>query len=841
MNRITAILFSILFPLAFVNGQKTIRGTVTSGAGSKPLAGVLVTPKDKKLPAALTGSDGRYMIKVDENAVALTVKKKGFKSSEVLINRSFIDIFLEADPAFNPTSENDTYVKSSRHGGLLSDYVPDSVKDIEAERGYGLFQNLISSSSMKLVRNGSDLNPAYAVNINNILAGKYPGLKLYSQAGMALGRTGSVSLRGPTGFSTGEGPSYYLDGILISNTNDIPYFDIKEVTVISGPSSSALLGSFARNGAVLINTGGVKSRATGAGIIINSGIQISTVNLLPAYQDSYAGGAYSDLQKYTWLPGHPEAWKPLDGKYYHDYSDDSSWGPAMAGQEYIPWYAWYEGTPYTGKTALLNPQPNNVRDFFETGRRLSNTVTLYKKSENLYISSTVGAVNTSGNIPYTSINKYYFTFTSSYSVSEKLTLDSDMSFFTTMQKGETDDNYSNQTTGAFNSWYHRDIETEKLREFEDYRVPGTGIISTWNHGNPVIYDPAWSTNFYANFYWLNPYTYLKAKSVNERTDNLRGKINLNYIINDFLSAEVGFRGEAKTFWNEEKVPQYSFSGLQALGDFNNYYLTGTGSNSQGSLTAILKGAKRISNISVAVEAGLDLFQNTIKKNGARTTSGLIIPNLYTIANSRDLPRITDERSMLKTRSLFLHSALGYRDLLFFDFLVRPEWHSTLPAENNMIVAKSIGGAFVFSRLFSLPFIDHGKIRTSWGVIPSGLIPYQYPGFAYGVSQYQWKGSYLSSTPEMLIREDVKGPVKKETEIGLDLVLLRNLVSIGLTYWSGREEGIPVNTDLPGYTGFSRELAGSGVIERGGYDLILTINPFRNEKLQWKSELIFSKL
>ena len=67
------------------------------------------------------------------------------------------------------------------------------------------------------------------------------------------------------------------------------------------------------------------------------------------------------MNKFTWKTGMPGYWQALDGKYFHTYDDDASWGPRMAGQEYIPWYAWYPGTDLIGKTASLTPQPKNIR------------------------------------------------------------------------------------------------------------------------------------------------------------------------------------------------------------------------------------------------------------------------------------------------------------------------------------------------------------------------------------------------------------------------------------------------------------------------------------------------
>jgi hypothetical protein len=119
------------------------------------------------------------------------------------------------------------------------------------------------------------------------------------------------------------------------------------------------------NGAIVITTKkGAFNKST---IQINQGITFEKVGKLPEFQNKYAKGGASKLIQYTWQPGHPEEWKALDGKYFHDYTDDASWGPKMEGQEYVPWYAWVPGTKYSFKTANLVPQPDNIKNFWETG------------------------------------------------------------------------------------------------------------------------------------------------------------------------------------------------------------------------------------------------------------------------------------------------------------------------------------------------------------------------------------------------------------------------------------------------------------------------------------------
>ena len=853
MLRYLFFISALLFLSNLAAGQRVVRGTVTRLSDEKPLQGTVVSTGKPGIPASMTDQEGRYQINVPAGITSLKFKKKGFKEKSVEVTGSFVDVNLEEEPKITKQEQTDTISVLSKGVKSVIVYNSDSLVTLPAAIGFEITENPVKSSSLKQVLNGDNLNPSHQVNINNILAGKVAGLKISGQSGMALGRTGSISLRGPAGLSTGEGPSYYLDGTMISDINDIPYRDIKSVTILTGPSSAALLGSNGRNGAILITTADENNGIVKSGIIVNSGIQFSTISILPEYQNSYAGGYSSDLIKYTWEPGHPEAWKPLDGKYYHDYSDDSSWGPAMAGQEYIPWYAWYEGTEYTGKTARLNPQPDNIRKFYKTGIRINNSLTFYNKSDKQYISATAGGLNVQGNIPYTSLNKYYLALRAEYDLTARLTFSAYFNFFTTLQSGEINDNYGNVTTGDFNSWYHRDLESDKLRKFEDYRVPGTPIISSWNHGNPTSYYPEYPLFFYAGYYHYNPYTYLKIRSVVERTDRMYGKASLKYKILKFLDAEITYRGEGRNWWTEEKVPRYNFSGTQTTNyDYQDYYLTGTGYIAGNNFAAILKAEKYIRDFTISLAGGMELWQKVTKTNGAKTSNGLIIPGLYSITNSRDKPSITNGRSSFQTRSLFLRTSAGYKEILYFDLVLRREWHSTLPPEDNAVTAKSLGGSFIFSRLISIPFLNFGKVRFAWGEIPSGLMPYQYPGINYtlkpGNSYYynnspyeSWNGNNLSETPNMLSDKSLRGSVKKENEAGFDLVLLNNRITFGFTWWKGKEDNIPVALPVADYSGFSTKLVNSGIIERAGYDLSLSGYPLRKENISWQAGIIFSRL
>src|SRR5690606_17332046 len=136
---------------------------------------------------------------------------------------------------------------------------------------------------------------------------------------------------------------------------------------------------------------------------------------------------------------------------------------------------------------------------------------------------------------------------------------------------------------------------------------------------------------------------------------------------------------------------------------------------------------------------------------ANTVEGLNVPDLFTIGNSKNQPNVGNSRSEDKYRAVFARGGLGWRNMLFADFTVRNDWFSTLPESNNDILSKSFGASFVFSDLTKsiAPWLSYGKLRASWGEIPTSIGAYVYPGFAYGVGQFQWNGNFLMSTPDGL--------------------------------------------------------------------------------------------
>jgi TonB-dependent SusC/RagA subfamily outer membrane receptor len=446
--------------------------------------------------------------------------------------------------------------------------------------------------------------------VNNALAGKVAGIQVRSQSAMKLTSTGDIRLRGADGFGTGGGILYVVDGTVITNESDINMDEVEDISVLSGPAASAILGSQGSNGAIIITTKKAKAYERGIGIEVNLGFQLQKVGTLMNYQDSYAGGSQYDMMKFEYIPGyHPEHWATLDGKYYPDYSDDASWGPRMTGQEYIPWYAWYPGSKYTGKTALLTPQPNNARDFYETGTVWNNSIAFSKATEDFNLRIVFGDIGVDGLIPTTYMDKNSLSVRSDFKLGERWTVGANVNFNTTFTNGEFDDDYSNNSTGSFNQWFHRDIDMNIQRELRDLKTPD-GIFASWNHYNPPAYDPANERNFYAGNYWYNPYVWFDQSEWPRRSDRLFGDISLSYKIIEGLTAKVTYRRQTLSYWEEKKFSSsLALSGIQtgnkdeAKGEYYSYTQYTTREN----IESLISFQRQFGDFAVNANAGSDFF------------------------------------------------------------------------------------------------------------------------------------------------------------------------------------------------------------------------------------------
>jgi TonB-linked SusC/RagA family outer membrane protein len=815
--RKTALLLMLMLLCALAFAQtRTLTGQVTDETGA-PIPFATVTIKGTK-QGTTADQYGAYSIKV--------------KPGDVLV-------FTSQGRIAKTLEINDQAIANA-----TLQIAPTTLTEVIVSTGYNTRKTQRSTVSNAQVVGNQQLNTIRQTNLNNALAGKVAGIQVRSQSVAALGRNTDIRLRGE-GTLYGQSVLYIVDGTPV-NSVDINPDDIEDLTVLNGPTGAAIYGPQAADGAIVINTRRAKRNQKGIGIEVNTGIQFDKIYILPNYQNSYAGGGEGDLTQFKWVQGMPNEWKSLDGKFYHDYTDDASWGPRMAGQEYIPWYSWYPGTRFTGTTAKLLPQEHNSRDFFNTGTTTNNNINFSKAGDGYNLRLSYTNLDVKGVIPSSYLKRHTLATSLSYDLGRHFTVGANINYVTQKQQAENDDSYANQSTGSFNSWFHRDLDMGIMKELKDYTTPitptGGGILASWNHQNPNSYSAASPDKFYAGNYWYNFFSYFDNILDNFRRDRIYGDINFAYKVNNDLKFRFAYRKNLVNTNSEDRVnylleksaTQTGVKASYATGEtfFNDdrFELTGT------------YNKKLTEDFSLDLLAGAEAVKISRRDLSANTRNGLYIPDYFSLNNSIDPIAQSNFRSLEKRRAGFMRGSIGFRNYLFGEFTFRNDYFSTLPPDDNNIFTKSFGASFVFSDFISknLPWLSYGKIRGSWGEVPQSIGPYNLQ-LAYGVGADQWNNNFVMGTPNQIVSPTIKGAVQTTAEVGLDLRFLKNRLGISGTYFNSITKNSPIAVQINGASGFTSKLINAGKITRNGIELQANGKALVRKDFTWDINAVFSQV
>ena len=817
MRRFLSLFTMLMLCGVFAFAQsRVVSGKVTDKDGNPvPFASVKVKGSTVGLSADATGA---YTIKV-KNGDVLVISGSGFKALDVPVGTSSVlSTVLETN---------------------------SELKEVVVSGGYGIKRSLKTSSTNTQVVTAEQLNTIRNTNINDALAGKVAGIQLRAQSGAKLTSSGAIRLHGATSPTGNSGLLYVLDGTRVS-ADDINTDDVEDVSLLLGPAAAAIFGPDGANGAMVVTSKKAKKGANnGMGIDVNLGVRFDNVYILPNYQNTYSGGDFSDMKKYTWKAGQPIEWKALDGKYYPDYSEDVSWGPRMVGQEYIPWYAWYGGHERAFKTTALVPQPNNVRDFYETQFKKFNSISFSKANDNSNIKLSYTNVDVQGLVPTTWLKRNQFTSATSVDLSSRLTAGFNLNVINQKSNGDFNDAYANQSSGSFNQWFHRNLDIGIIKELKDLKTP-TGIQASWNHNGPDNYNPNNLKDFYGPYYWQNFYTaYDQTVQLNNFT-RIIGDASLTYKVSKDLKIKGTYRIREITSFNELKVSSdltdMKFASQAAFGFTKGGYTSSTNNfhDEHIELTGIYQ--KNIRDFNIGATAGLDIHSNRQHNNSGSTSDGFNTPNLYTLGNSKGTIASNDFRFKQKDNALFVSAQFGFRKFLNADITIRNDWYSTLPIDNNEILSKSLGASFVFSDLLKneLPWLSLGKIRGSWGEVPQSIAAYQYPGALFTQGALQWNGNFQQFTSANSVDPAIHGAVAIEKTAGIDFSFLKNRVGFSITYTDRLSKDFPFSFPLPLTSGAASFLTNAGEIDFTGMDYTFNVKPVWSKNFKWELNATYAK-
>lgn len=757
--------------LAVQQGAK-ISGVITDSEG--PIIGASVVEKGTS-NGTITDLDGRFSLDVKPGAI-LVVSYVGYASQEVKATTGTMRITLKED-------------------NQVLDEVVVTALGIKRERkalGYGV-------AEVK----GESLTKAKETNVINSMAGRVPGLVVSQTASGPSGST-RVILRGSTEMTGNNQPLYVIDGVPLDNTNygsagtyggydlgdgisSINPDDIENISVLKGPAASALYGSRASHGVILITT----KKADGK----------------EKFSVEYNGTLTIDTQLSKWNDIQQIYGMGSNGIYSIDAisNTNTSWGPKADGNNML--------TYFDGVSRPYLIIPDNTSGFFRTGLTATNTAVISASHGKTGVRFSYTDMRNKDIVPKTHMSRNNFSLRANTSLS-KVDLDFSVNYTREDVKNRPAMGDSKANIGKNLMTLATTYDQAWLKTYQDEN----GEYSNWNGMDPYNVNPYWGVYKNQNISQKDQFR-LNGKAIWNINPHLKLQGTLGTEMNWFTFEDYqapttpGFeagRLQNSTFENR----MYNFE-LLALynntwGDFDFNGTLGGNIFKVDNLTTITTAQDmQIRDVIALLSFNeISVEQNTYRKQ---------INSLYGAVN------------------------LGWNHMVYFDATLRADQSSTLPLNNNSYLYPSFSGSFIFSEIINKKnALPYGKIRMSWAQVGSDTNPYQL-GLVYTKSKYTYPGYTIGYINNNTVPNKNLKPTRTNSfEVGLETKFLNNRIGLDFTYYSQISKDQIMGMASSWSSGYNYRLINAGEIENKGIEIALNTRLIQTKDFSWDLNLNFSK-
>lgn len=784
MKKLFLLSFMLFTCVALTHAQRTITGVVSDASGES-LIGANVISKGSTT-GTVTEIDGSFSLEVPDGATILVISYTGYQTQEVdITNSSNVNVILAE--------------------GRLLDEVVVTALGIEKESktlGYGVDQI-----------DGDELTKARSTNIVNSLQGKVTGVNVGRTDGN-LGGSSKIVIRGATSLSGNNNPLWVIDGVPISNdqftsngtrisgnrdfgngASVINPDDVETMSVLKGAAATALYGSRAAAGAIIVTTKSGKSNADGStSIEFSSSYRTEDLFVTPKYQQQYGMGDFAK---------------------YDSSSVGFDWGPTIAGQEVT--------LPITGETGpLTGYDDNGINDFFQTGTTLINNLSISESGEKFRYRLGLGALNQTGILPGASLDRYNASLNAGVKHSEKFETTFGIQFIKTDSEG----------TGATGA--------------NDPNIIGlSSFSSTLNTNN---FDP-WIDEFGNQVNFAGPtsnnYLWIRNENRNERNDTrVIANMGMSYKILDNLklSAKYGY-----DFDQDNRFITNRVGTIQVLeGDYRIDQIN----NVQRNLDILANYNTKLSdkfkmNLIVGYNDNYRKREDEGYFGEELTVAELFDPGA-TASNVPD--RFFSERRLF---GAYASADFTYNEWATLTVTGRNDWSSTLPLENNSYFYPSVSLAAVLTDALDIQsdFLNYFKLRASYAQVGNDTDPYQLTNSfipaaratgQYGLNiNFPFNGQLAFTKDNTIGSPDLRPEQQTSIEVGAEIDLLDYRVGLDISYFSTQNKDQILALPIPQSSGSRFLIKNVGQINTSGIEIALDATPIRTKNFSWTTAVNFS--
>jgi len=804
----------LMFCTTLVFAQTHIVSGIVTDETNDPLVGVSVLVKGTS-NGAITDVDGKYAIQqVSENAV-LVFSYVGYLSQEIAVgNHGKINVTMKED------------TKS------LSEVVVTALGIKKESKALGYSVSTI---------NASDLTVAAAPNLGSALYGKAAGVRVQTSPGGIQGAI-SINIRGINSLTQTNMPLVIVDGVPIHNgdanldgywTNqriqsnglaDINPEDIESLSVLKGAAASALYGSEAANGVVMITTKSGRN-TMGSGVDFNASLTFDPIAYMPQYQTTYGPGypvAYrtSDyaLDPDGWRIG---GWTARDGNSYRrGTSTTMYWGPKYDGQDVI----YYDGT--VRKYSPINDQPWN--DVYRTGVTQQYNLAVSNATEKSNMRFSYTYVNNVPNQYNSTFNKNNFNLTGNYNVTKNIKLNYGITYMVQSVK-----NPPYRLSRLLNNF------SGMFGPFDDINYLRNSTITSLGYQNQVYnsttqltpnegyeWNPA-CNSLISEYFWN-----ILAKSYTDNTNRLMANVTPSWEIIKGLT----LKGSLATDYTTDKIEdKENVSQSIALSPNQGYYSIGN-----NRYTIIYGNVMLNYDTKLTDKLGLDVNVGWMGRTedqynvSAGTNGGLSVENWFNL-NASNGPLSASQTTMGFLKAAYFGDlSFSYDSWAYLNGTIRQEKSSTLTPDKNTFYYPSVSGSIIYTELLKnkLPsWYDYGKIRASYGIVGNCPPPYAaYQAYTQQTVGGQWIYNAIGSD---LKNSDLRPEKKFEWEFGWENKFFKDRLGFELTYYTNRIQDQILQTTMPASSGGTSIYLNVGELKNKGLEFSLYGTPVLTKDWKWE--------
>ncbi len=744
--RSTLGILVLLFCFHHVHAQVTITGKITDES-QEAVTGASVHIKGTTL-GTISDDNGNYSIAVPKADMTLIFSFIGYKTQEVAVgDETIIDIILDID-----ISELESVVVV----------------------GYGSQRKQDITGSIAVV-NTEDLAKSSSTSVTDRLQGRVPGVTVRTSG--EPGSMGDVSIRGVSFFGDNN-PLYVIDGVPTEDSPNINPSDIESIQVLKDASSSAIYGSRAANGVVVITTKKGQAGKPVMSFEAKVGIQqfphkmdvVNTEEFARIHNAAYDNAGYP---RRTW-------------------SDDISHGVDTDWQEEV---------------------------FNDAALTQDYNLSVSSGSEKSKVYLNLNYTNQFGAILGTLFNRFGARINSEYDLSSRIKIGQNLAVSKTRQKGQQVLDAQSVMGGQGDA-----VINTALMMFPTIPVYDPKRLSGYGHG--TIKD--------AEIYLYNPVGIREMSRGQEDHTRIIGNIfanihvieGLEYRLNLATNVDLGY-SKSHQRGGQITTELVHLSGMEE-------------SNSQSTMFLLenrLTYTREIGDHGFSLMATHTEQQYNFKQNGISINGGF--PGVYPffqISSTKAAPEdITTYGNELTStiRSYLGRFNYNYADKYLVTANFRVDGSSKFPEKNRWGTFPSVSAGWNISKedFFDVPLIYNFKLRGGYGEVGNASIDdyaYQSLIFSRSIGGANYNLGYddrsvIGAVRDGIVNDNLIWETLKETNIGLDLVLFDGRFEFIGDYYFGKLEDLLVAAPIPGTAGeggWATTIVNAATMNRSGWEVSL---------------------